>query len=122
MFYKYFFFKLYNCLSNGWKPYFPEFNSMFLISLFPLLNIYLILVLLNYFNIHEYNYQYINSLSAKILIIVFVSIFSFNQLYFFLISQWKSIIKYFNQNEVSSRMNAISNIDIIFCISSFAII
>jgi len=113
MFYKYIFYKLYNWSSNGWEPYFPQFNSIFVISLLPLSNIYLILVLLDYFGIQEYSDQYIYSPSIKVLIVVFVSTLLFNQLYFFWINQWKSIIEYFNQNEVSSKTNVISNIYLI---------
>ena len=122
MFYKYIFYKLYNWSSNGWEPYFPQFNSIFVISLLPLSNIYLILVLLDYFGIQEYSDQYIYSPSIKVLVVVFVSTLLFNQLYFFWINQWKSIIKYFNQNEVSSKTNVISNIYLIFSVLSYLII
>lgn len=122
MFYKYIFYKLYNWSSNGWEPYFPQFNSIFVISLLPLSNIYLILVLLDYFGIQEYSDQYIYSPSIKVLVVVFVSTFLFNQLYFFWINQWRSIIEYFNQNEVSSKTNVISNIYLIFSVLSYLII
>ena len=122
MVYKYIFYKLYNWSSNGWEPYFPQFNSIFVISLLPLSNIYLILVLLDYFGIQEYSDQYIYSPSIKVLVVVFVSTLLFNQLYFFWINQWKSIIEYFNQNEVSSKTNVISNIYLIFSVLSYLII
>jgi len=121
-FYKYIFYKLYRWSSDGWEPYFPQFNSVFIISLFPLSHVYLVLVLLNYFGVEEYSAQYLYSPSAKILIIVFVSIFLFNHLYFFWINQWKSIIEYFKKNEVPSKMKTISNIYMIFCVTSFVIV
>ena len=121
MFYKCIFYKLYNWSRNCWEPYFPQFNSIFVISLLPLSNIYLILVLLDYFGIQEYSDQYIYSPSIKVLVVVFVSTLLFNQLYFFWINQWKSIIKYFNQNEVSSKTNVISNIYLIFSVLSYLV-
>lgn len=122
MFYKYIFYKFYSWSSNGGEPYFPQLNSIFLISLLSLSNIYLFLVLLNYFGIHEYSAGYTTNPSAKVLIVAFIAIFLFNHLYFFWINQWKSIIKDFNQNEISSKVKMISNIYIFFCITSFVII
>ena len=112
MFYKYIYFKLFIWWHRGlWgDTYYPQSGATYLLTLLILSNAYLILFLLELFNIY-------NS-PAKILIAVFFSMYLFNHLYFFWINKWKGIVSYLNNNNVSSKIKFLSNTYIIFSITS----
>ncbi len=124
MFYKYTFYKLYKWaeIGVGENVFYPHLGAIYLLTLLLLSNAYFVLVVLDRLQILKYEGDFIYSISAKILIAVFVSMLLFNHLYFFWIYKWKEIIIYFKSNSVSSRVKLLSNSYIGFFVLSFLII
>ena len=124
MFYKYTFYKLYKWagIGVGEDTFYPHLGATYLLTLLILSNAYFILVLLDKFQILKYNGDFIYSSSVKILIVVFVSMLLFNHLYFFWINKWREIIKYFKNNNISSKTKLLSNTYIGFSVLSFLIV
>jgi hypothetical protein len=122
MFYKYTFYKLYKWSRFGENDYYPHLGAIYFLTLLILSNAYFILVLLDKYQILKFNGDFIYSISAKILIAVFVSMLLFNYIYFFWINRWKEIINYFNTNNISKQIKLLSNTYIGFSIMSFLII
>ncbi len=82
-YYKYMFFKIYSYLKDGNWALYPQIETILIISFLPLTNIFLLLFLINLVGLHEFNFEFITSQSVKFLIVIFVSVFLFNHLYFF---------------------------------------
>jgi hypothetical protein len=122
MFYKYTFYKLYKWSRFGENDFYPHLGATYLLTLLILSNAYFILVLLDKFQIFKFNGDFIYSISAKILIAVFVSMLLFNHLYFFWINKWRDIINYFKNHNIPTKVKLLSNIYIVFSILSFLII
>lgn len=122
MFYKYTFYKLYKWTGVIEKTVYQHLGATYFLTLLILSNVYFILVLLDRFQILKFDGDFIYSPSAKILIVVFVSMFLFNHLYFFWINKWREIIKYFKDNNISSKIELLSNTYISFSVLSFLII
>ena len=122
MLYNYIFFKLYKwSRRSGWYILGPQ-GALTLLTLSIFYNAYLILFLLDLFKISRFDSKYIYSPTAKILIVVFVSMYLYNNLHFYWINKWKEIVIYFNNNEASSKIRLLSNTYIIFSVVSFLII
>ena len=102
MYYKYIFFKLYNWSRKGEDLFYPQLGAIYLLTLLFLSNTYLILVSLDLLNIAKYDGKYINSPSALILVIVFISMLLFNHLYFYWINKWRVIINYFKNTHATT--------------------
>ena len=124
MFYKYTFYKLYKWAENGfWEnAFYPHLGAITILTLLNLSNVYFILVVLDKLQILKFNGDFIYSPSAKILIVIFVSMFLFNHLYFLWINKWREIVNYFKNNNVSSKIKLLSNTYIGFSVLSFLII
>jgi len=122
MIYKYIYYKFYYWAKKWFDPFAPQLTSTFLITLLPISNLYVILYLLNYFGMYQFQGSYINSSTTVIIITVFVSLLVFNQLYFFWINKWREIIILFENKNVSNKVNLIVNIYIIFSISSYILV
>jgi len=122
MFYKYIFYKLYNWSIFGGNDFYPHLGATYFLTLLILSNAYFILVLLDKLQIFKFNGDFIYSISAKILIVVFVSMLLFNHLYFFWINKWREVVKYFKNKNVSTKLKWLSNTYIGFSILSFLII
>ena len=124
MFYKYTFYKLYKWTRGGLEgdSFYPHLSAIFLLTLLILSNAYFILVMLDKLHIFKFNGNFIYSPSAKILIVVFVSMYLFNHMYFFWVNKWKEIINYFKDNKVSSKIKLLSIVYIGFSVLSFLII
>ena len=122
MLYNYIFFKLYKwSRRSGWYILGPQ-GALTLLTLSIFYNAYFILFLLGLFKISTFDIKFIYSPSTKILIVVSVSMYLFNNLYFYWINKWKEIINYYNNYKVSSKMRFLSNTYIIFSVTSFLII
>jgi hypothetical protein len=122
MFYKYLYYKMYSWLKSGIEPFYPQVSSVMILTLLPVSNLYLILYILSLLNMYQFDGSFIDSSTAKIFIVVFVSLFVFNQLYFFWINNWKEMILFFKTNNVSRKLNIAINIYVIFSISSYVLI
>lgn len=122
MFYKYTFYILYKWTGIGENAFYPQLGATYLLTLLLLSNAYFILVLLDKLQILKYDGNFVYSLSAKILISVFVSMLLFNHLYFFWINKWREIVNNFKVNSVSSKIKLLSNTYIGFSILCFLII
>jgi hypothetical protein len=121
MFYKYTFYKLFKWARVGsWEnASYPHLSAIYLLALLILSNAYFILVLLDKLQLFKFNGDFIYSTSAKILFAVFISTLLFNHLYFYWINKWREIVNYFKDNNVSSKINSLSNIYIAFSVLSF---
>ena len=122
MYYKFMYYKIYCWLKNGIEPYYPQVSSVMILTLLPLSNLYVILEILNYFGVYQFSGSYINSATTVIIITVLLSLFVFNQLYFFWINKWREIIVFFNDKNISSKINLSINFYILFSISSYVLL
>jgi len=122
MIYKYIYYKFYSWSANSFDPFAPQLTSTFLITLFPLSNLYIILYLLNHLGFYQFSGSYINSATTIIIITVFISLLLFNQLYFFWINKWEEIVAIFKNTKVSRKINLIAIIYIIFSLGSYILL
>ncbi len=122
MLYDYIYFRVYEWTSKMIDPFAPQITTTIILSIFPLSIFYLILRILSYLSIYDFEMSITTSTTFILFGIIFLILLVINQIYFFAYKNWKEIILYFRKNEVTKRIKTYTKIYIIFCTSIYAIL
>ena len=122
MLYDYIYFKIYEWVSKMIDPFAPQITTTIILSIFPLSIFYLVLKILSFFSIYNFEMSFTTSNTFILFGIIFLVLLIINQFYFFAFKNWKEVIIYFRKNEVSNRIKIYSKISIIVCISISAVL
>jgi len=119
MIYQYIFFKYYQWTSKWFDPFIPQITTTIILSLSPLAILYSILRLAGYLNIYQFS---MSSYTVTIFFVIFILLLVSNQIYFFPYYNWKEIILYFREHEISGKSKTIAYVYIIYCTSVYFIL
>lgn len=122
MIYKYIFYKFYSWAREWYDPFVPQITATLILSLLPLSIPYSILLLASYLNIIQFSMDYITSPFVIAFIVIFILLVVFNQIYFFAYNNWKQIILFFRENDISKWSKIAAYLYIIFCTSVYFIL
>ena len=106
-YYKYVFYKIYSYLKDGNWAIYPQIETILIITILPLSNLLVVLYLLSLFNLYGLDFSFISSNTSKLLIVTFIAVFIFNNLFFYLVSNWKDIIISMRKEKEQPRINRI---------------
>lgn len=121
-YYKYVFYKIYTYLKDGNWALYPQIETILIITIFPLSNLLVVLYLLSLFNLYRLDFSFISSNTSKLLIVTFIAVFIFNNLFFYLVSNWKEIIISMRKEKELPRINRILYLYVLFSVVSLCAI
>jgi hypothetical protein len=121
MFYKFIYYKYYQWISESIDPFAPQITSLLMISLLPLSTIYSFIRVIHTLHISQIKIGYTTNPIIIVLIVLFIILFIFNQIYFFVINNWKELILFFRENEISRKKKIVAYIIIIYSTIVYAV-
>lgn len=120
MIYKYIFYKFYQWAREWFDPFAPQISSTLILSLLPLSILYLIVRLAGILDLLQFDMNTTLSPMVISFVVIFALLVLFNQIYFFVYYNWRDIILYFRENEISKSTKIIANVYIVLCTSVYA--
>lgn len=122
MLYKYIYYKIYEWSKERIDPTAPQITTTIILSLFPLSILYVLLRIFSYLNFYSFDMSFTISSTFIMFGVIFLILVVFNQIYFFAYNDWKEIILYFRNTDVSMKMKRYAKFYIIFCTSVYAVL
>lgn len=120
MIYKYIFYKIYECGINWFDPTAPQISTTIILSFFPFTILVPVFRLIKYFNIPLFSSSSQDGFPTTLFVMMFIFILVFNIVYFFSYHNWKEIIIFFRNNEISKKTKVIAKFYIVYCTSIIA--